>query len=84
MTPNFTKWIQTTNAGLVNFYFNRIYTAEGVRYHISCLDKKNRSHNLTMKELLGKWVIAHPSKCVLWIRSIEKEFEQAVLESLTG
>jgi hypothetical protein len=81
MTPHFTKRIHTPN-GYVNFFFNRIYTAEGIRYHVSCLDTKNKSHNFKMKELLGHWVLAHPSKCVLWIENIEIELEKAILESL--
>jgi hypothetical protein len=81
MTPYFTKRI-LIKGEYVNFYFNRIYTADGIRYHVSCLDKKGKSHGFKMKELLGRWVLASPSKCVLWIKSLEVELERAILESL--
>ena len=81
MTLYFTKRIRTPH-GHINFYFNRMYTVEGVRYHVSCIDDKRKTHAFQLQELLGQWVFAHPGKCVLWIKKLEKEFEKAILESL--
>jgi hypothetical protein len=82
MTPSFTKLIHIKD-GYVNFYFNRIYTVDSIRYHVSCLDKRAKSYGFKMKELLGRWVLANPSKCVLWIKNHEAKLEKAILESLS-
>ena len=80
MTPYFTKRIRTLY-GYINFYFNRIYTAEGVRYHISCMDTRRKTYAFNMVEMLGHWIVSHNSKCPNWIKNIEKELEQAIRES---
>jgi len=82
MTPYFTKRIQTFN-GLINFYFNRIYTAEGIRYHVSCMDIRRKTHAFSMVEMLGQWIVAHNCKCPTWIKNLEKDLEQAILESIS-
>lgn len=80
MTPYFTERIETHH-GYINFYFNRIYTAEGVRYHVSCFDKRQKVHAFIMKQLLGQWTLDHPSQCLLWIRNLEPEFVNAILKN---
>lgn len=81
MTPYFTKRIQTHN-GFINFYFNRVYTAEGIRYHISCLDPRRKAHAFNMVEMLGQWIVSYNSKCPVWIKGLEDELEQAIRESM--
>jgi hypothetical protein len=83
MTPYFTKRIKTPH-GHVNFYFNRLYTVEGIRYHVSCIDTKRKTHTFLLHELVGQWVFVNPAKCVLWIKKLEKEFEMAIQESLNS
>jgi hypothetical protein len=82
MTPYFTKRIQTFS-GFINFYFNRIYTVEGIRYHVSCMDTRRKTHAFNMVEMLDQWIIAHNCKCPAWIKNLEQDLEQAILESIT-
>jgi hypothetical protein len=81
MTPYFTQRIESPY-GYINFYFNRIYTVDGVRYHISCKDVKGRSYAFEVMELVGHWIISHTSKCPLWIKKLEPQFEKAISKSL--
>jgi hypothetical protein len=81
MTLNFTKRVET-QYGFVNFYFNRIYTVDGIRYHISCKDKKGKTYEFQLFEMLGQWIFTNNSKCPLWIKALEKDFERAILQSL--
>jgi len=80
MTPYFTKRIQTQN-GFVNFYFNRIYTVEGIRYHVSCFDKSSKVYMFNMAEIAGQWLLSHQSKVPQWIKKLGAELETAILES---
>jgi hypothetical protein len=81
MSPYFTKRIET-RYGAINFYFNRIYTVEGVRYHVSGVEKDKKVLIFTMKELLGIWHIANAISCPNWITALEPEFEKAILANL--
>jgi hypothetical protein len=79
--PYFTKRIKT-DRGDLNFYFNRIYTAEGLRFHISVIDKDKKSHAFNVQEDNGKWFLVNAPNCPYWIADLEKQFEKAIIEHL--
>jgi len=78
--PHFTKRIETTEGSSV-FYFNRIYTVNGTRYHVSV---RNNSgiHYFMMEDRNGSWVISNTSTLPNWIMEREKELEKAIIEHL--
>ena len=79
-TPYFTRLIDTLN-GYIKFYFNRIHSVEGIRYHISCMDRRRKVYTFHMVEMLGQWIITPNSKSPIWIKSLEQEFEKAIRDS---
>jgi hypothetical protein len=36
-----------------------------------------------MAEIVERWIFTYPNKCPLWIKKLEKEFEEAILASLS-
>ena len=82
--PHFVKRLKTIY-GYYNFYFNRIFTATGVRYHVSVRDtKSNRSYMFNMEEKQDSWTISDISGCPEWITSLEKEYEKAIHDHLAS
>ena len=70
-----------TSLGALNFYFNRIYTAEGMCYHVSVLfDGKVTSFN--MHELDGDWKFVDEANCPTWIHSIQNELSDNIKENV--
>ena len=81
MTPYFTKRIKTPY-GYINFYFNRVYTVEGVRYYISGNDNKRKAYMFDMAEVAGHWLIVYNTKVPAWIKSLQDDLEKAIKENL--
>jgi hypothetical protein len=78
--PHFSKHI-TTPVGNRTFYFNRIYTVNGVKYHVSAQD--GISYYFMMKERNGSWIIDVDKDGIPdWIMEVEKELERAIYEHL--
>jgi len=81
-SEHFTRLLETSY-GYIPFYFNKIHTAAGMQYHISCMGPNRKVYALQMAEILGRWYVAPVSKCPMWIKILETDFEQAIRESLT-
>ena len=79
--PYFTSKLKTP-LGILNFYFNRIFTAEGIRYHVSVIDHERKAHSFNMEETGEVWKLVNGSNCPDWITILEKEIEQAILKHL--
>jgi hypothetical protein len=78
--PHFTKRVITT-IGLRTFYFNRIYTVNGAKYHVSVQD--GASYYFMMIERNGSWLIdGTKERLPYWIMEAEKELENAIHEHL--
>jgi hypothetical protein len=75
--PSFTKRIPTS-AGTLQFYFNRIYTVNGVRFHVSAVDRKNKSHPFLMQEENDAWHIVEDPNIPQWIKDIEGNLNVAI------
>jgi hypothetical protein len=74
--PYFTKQIATT-VGVHTFYFNRIFTASGLRYHISVLVSR-KSYSCLMEDIEGRWQLIHRELCEDWLAAAEPQLAEAV------
>jgi hypothetical protein len=77
---HFTRLVKTPY-GYLKFFFNRIHTAEGMQYHISCMTPNRRAYSFQMAEILWQWHITPASKCPHWIKDLEDFFGIAILDS---
>jgi hypothetical protein len=82
MQTNFKKAISSADNKTYIFHFNRIYTVNGVAYHISVRSAANLSHNFMMQEKNGGWCLGDLSGLPQWLIEMEKKFEAAIIESL--
>jgi LEA14-like dessication related protein len=81
MIPYFTKRLEIENS-YINLYFNRIYTAEGAKYHVSCIDPKSRKViSFYMTENWGKWAVVNSQNCPDWIQKLEPTFSEYILSN---
>jgi hypothetical protein len=81
-TSYFTKRFISQH-GLLNFYFNRINTAEGVRFHVSCADGGEKTcYMFLMQEVLGQWHISDRRNAPEWLLSMEKNCSDFILEQM--
>jgi hypothetical protein len=79
--PHFTKAIETGH-GLMNFYFNRIITAVGTRYHVSAMGRNNKVLIFHMEEIEGKWYVVKTDDTPYWLISIEKKLSDLIRQHL--
>jgi hypothetical protein len=75
---SFTTRIQTKD-GAFQFYFNRIFTTNGVRYHISVMDRQNKSHVFYMELENGSWHLVDESRTPDWIVSVQSDLQLAII-----
>jgi hypothetical protein len=76
--PYFKKLLQT-DFGNRLFYFNRIFTSNGVRYHIAVSDEK-KQHIFYMEVKKAKWHIVESPKVPDWVKQLENELSLAIIE----
>ena len=79
--PHFTKRIHSS-LGDYNYYFNRIYTATGMRYHVSVIDKDKKVHMCLMEKKEGIWQLLDPEKCEELFILVEQELQKAIIQHL--
>jgi hypothetical protein len=60
-----------------------IYTAEGIRYHISVVDKDRKAYSFKMKEGQGRWVLANRKICPYWILQLESQISDIIKDNQT-
>ncbi len=75
--PFFTARLKTSQGGLT-FYFNRIYTVEGVRYHVSVVGPDGKVHAFNVYYQEEKWKLVNSDNCPDWIVEIENEISNAI------
>lgn len=63
------------------FYFDKIYTASGIKYHVSVRDTQQQFF-FNIEEMEGGFKIIDAPKVPDWIMKIEKQLEEAILENL--
>lgn len=81
--PHFRKRLRTEQ-GILNFYFNRIYSADGERYHISVMDRSRKMQTFYMQEQRGGWKLIKTEDTPAWIEGMEEIFEQQIHDHLSG
>jgi hypothetical protein len=77
--PHFTKRLEIAN-DYVNFYFNLIYTAEGLRYHVSFVGKDRHLYAFNMKDSGEEWVLVDPANCPNMIIELEPTLSKLIAE----
>ena len=66
------------------FHFTKIYTIQGVRFHVSVIDKEGQAwaFNMVLKDL--GWIIINAPQVPSWIMDIEKELHEIILDNVLG
>jgi hypothetical protein len=73
-----------TSQGRLNFYFNKIFTATGERFHISVM-VKNKSIGILMdRDEEGNWQMINKETCPEWILQLEKKLQTVIAIYLSG
>jgi hypothetical protein len=67
-----------TKEGTFQFYFNRLMTPEGVRYHVSVTDKQNKTHIFLMQKKHSLWQMVDAYSIPYWILLLEGDLHQAI------
>jgi hypothetical protein len=62
----------------LEFYFDRISTARGYKYHIS-VKGSFQTHHFTMEKRGENWHILRAPAPEQWILALEKKLEEAIL-----
>jgi hypothetical protein len=75
--PHFKSSIRTAQ-GSFNFYFNRVHTAFGIRYHLSTIGRNGKAIIFYMEENRGKWMIVRNDDTPAWIIDIEEQLSQKI------
>lgn len=81
--PDFTKAIET-DLGFMNFWFDRIFTTQGVRYHISAIGRNDKAIIFHMEEVDGTWVIIKTKETPVWVEGLENKLSKAISEYKNG
>ncbi len=79
--PHFSRRLETEQ-GHLSFYFNRIVTAEGTRYHVSVIGRDHKAYTFFMQERGSNWVMTDTDVCPPWIVAMEKTFEKEIIQNL--
>ena len=64
------------------FYFTKIYTVQGVRFHVSVTDMEDQTwaFNMVLRDL--EWKIVNAPLVPCWILDIEQRLQEIILCSI--
>jgi hypothetical protein len=79
---HFLKRIETSQ-GYLNFYINSIYTPDGVRFHISVIDKTGKANTFYAYSKDDRWLILEIEKQPNWIQEVAIKLEKAIFKHLS-
>ena len=82
MQNNFQKAIASLDKRTYVFHFNRIYTVNGIRYHVSAKTQGQISHYFMMEEKNGGWYFTDIALLPQWLVEMERKFEAAIQENI--
>jgi hypothetical protein len=77
--PHFKSSIPITN-GYLNFYFNRIETAFGNRYHLSTRLRNGKAIIFHMEEDSSRWRVVRSGDTPDWLIDAEDRLSQKIIE----
>ena len=67
-----------TDWGVFTFYFNGIFTVEGIRYHISTIDRDRKVIMFYMELIENNWKIVNPGNYPSWVLELQTKFSDAI------
>ena len=78
----FTKRVTIEPGFDPEFHFTKIYTINGVRFHVSVIDMEDQAwaFNMVLKNL--EWKIINAPEVPSWIINAEKQLEEIILENM--
>ena len=64
------------------FFFTKIYTIQGVRFHVSVIDMEDHAYafNMVLKDL--EWKIINAPQVPSWIMDMERELHEIILDNM--
>ena len=82
MIASFKKGFKIEDEIYVEFLFNRIQTAKGIRYHVSVVSKWKEFFHFTMVEKNNSWKIMTPPNQPDWIMHLEDQLSNEIIARL--
>ena len=82
MQNNFQKAIISLEKKNYVFHFNRIYTVDEIRYHVSVRTQGNISYYFMMEEDNGGWYFSDIALLPEWLIDMEKAVENVIKEHI--
>lgn len=82
MIITFTKTISLEPGFQPEFFFNRIFTAGGIRFHVSVIDKTGALCHFDMIENGRKWRIVNAPQPPEWIMKLENTLDRIICECM--
>ena len=64
------------------FYFTKIYTVQGVRFHVSVTDIEDQTWAFNMVLHNLEWKIINAPQVPSWIMDVENQLEEIILENI--
>ncbi|MGZ5190260.1 MAG: hypothetical protein ACXWCZ_04525 [Flavisolibacter sp.] len=68
-----------TSLGHLSFYFNRIFTAEGLRYHVS-VRVRGEALAFNMHLVDTKWELVNSTNCPEWLNEMQPKLSETIIE----
>ena len=64
------------------FHFAKIYTIQGVRFHVSVVDKEGQAwaFNMVLKEL--EWIIINGPQVPCWVMDKEEQLQEIIIDNM--
>ena len=80
MTQHFHSSI-ATEKGVFNFYFNKVETTDGNRYHVSVIDRLGKAIIFLIHEINKEWLIIPAPEPPDWIMSLQEKLGEVIREN---
>lgn len=81
-TQPLTMEILETSYGTLSVYVNPLISSEENLFHLSFVDKANKTHSIFMKEDDGHWTFADPGSVPGWITGLHQQFNTLISKEL--
>ena len=65
--------------GSFNVYLNKLPSVDGLFFHVSFVDRKNKVHCILMRYHSGLWTITEREKHPAWVLALEERLRKLVL-----
>lgn len=82
MITTFTRKIFLEPHFQAEFFFNRIYTAGGIRFHVSVIDKTGELCHFDMMEKWNKWRIIAAPQPPEWVMKLQDTLDKIICECM--